>query len=142
MCLLSNDCTDIDYFNACKELQDKYGIPTKPYMTIHRNGKWKKTPGIGRGKEVVGEVVVDGHCRIPHHQAHRGVLQLRPDVNHLCQLVDVGTVHQFHLRQLLMAGHDGLLRCVEHEGMFVVAATHEGRCHDDCTYNNKVSCVV
>ena len=51
MCLLSNDFTDIDYFNACKELQDKYGIPTKPYMTIHRNGKWKKTPGIGRGKE-------------------------------------------------------------------------------------------
>lgn len=51
MSLLLNDCTDIDYFNACKELQDKYGIPAKPYMTIHRNGKWKKTPGIGRGKE-------------------------------------------------------------------------------------------
>ena len=51
MCLLSNDCTDIDYFNACKELQHKYGIPLKPYMTISRNGKWRKTSGIGRTKE-------------------------------------------------------------------------------------------
>ena len=45
MSLLLNDCIDADYFDACKELQDKYGIPAKPYMTIHRNGKWKKNTG-------------------------------------------------------------------------------------------------
>jgi hypothetical protein len=40
-----------NYFNACKELQNKYGIPSKPYMTISKNGKWRKTSGIGRTKE-------------------------------------------------------------------------------------------
>ena len=49
--VFTNDCTDIDYFNACKELQNKYGIPSKPYMTISRNGTWRKTQGIGRTKE-------------------------------------------------------------------------------------------
>lgn len=40
-----------DYFNACEELQNKYGIPSKPYMTLSKNGKWRKTSGIGRTKE-------------------------------------------------------------------------------------------
>ena len=40
-----------DYFNACEELQNKYGIPSKPYMTISKNGKWRKTSGISRAKE-------------------------------------------------------------------------------------------
>ena len=40
-----------DYFNACEELQNKYGIPSKPYMTISKNGKWRKTSGISRVKE-------------------------------------------------------------------------------------------
>lgn len=40
-----------DYFNACKELQNKYGIPSKPYMAISKNGKWRKTSGISRVKE-------------------------------------------------------------------------------------------
>ena len=45
MCLLSNDCTDIDYFNACKELQDKYGIPTK---TVYDNSqKWQVEKNTG-----------------------------------------------------------------------------------------------
>ena len=43
--------TDIDYFNNCKELQNKYGVPLKPYMTISKNGKWRKTSGISRVKE-------------------------------------------------------------------------------------------
>ena len=51
MCLLSNDCTDIDYFKLCLELQNKYGIPSKPYMTISKSGNWRKTSGISRTKE-------------------------------------------------------------------------------------------
>ena len=39
MSLLLNDCVDADYFDACKELQNKYGIPAKPYDNSEMDGK-------------------------------------------------------------------------------------------------------
>ena len=42
---------DMDYFKLCLELQNKYGIPSKPYMTISKSGNWRKTSGISRTKE-------------------------------------------------------------------------------------------